>query len=44
MKRLYTLGRTVPFSLLIAGILLAPLVRSPLHAQVLYGSVTGTIT
>ena len=44
MKRLYTLGRAVPFSLLIASILLAPLVISPLHAQVLYGSVTGTIT
>ena len=44
MKKLNTLGRAVPFSLLIASILLAPLVISPLHAQVLYGSVTGTIT
>src|SRR4051794_39574827 len=44
MKRLYTQGRAVPFSLLIATILLASLVIPPLHAQVLYGSVTGTIT
>src|ERR1700730_9899907 len=44
MKKLNTLGRSVPFSLLIASILLPPLVISPLHAQVLYGSVTGTIT
>jgi uncharacterized surface anchored protein len=44
MKRLFTLGWTVPCSLLVAGILLAPLLISPLHAQVLYGSVTGTIT
>jgi len=44
MKRLYTLGWTVPFSLLIACILPATLFISPLHAQVLYGSITGTIT
>src|SRR5205814_2332488 len=44
MKRLYTLGWAVPFWLLITSILLAPLVISPLRAQVLYGSVTGTIT
>lgn len=45
MKRVFLLGRSIALvSFLIASFSLVSLVVSPLDAQVLYGSVTGTIT